>query len=222
MAQPPSQDLQTYRDPAGRFEFTYPSSFGQTSPGSDDGFRDRVAAIRFSEFSSGFRARRMTLGGEAVLTRGAPQLDLQAAGGLYNAIALQIFPENIAAVVRNALPVLTASNLCEALGRKQHLDPADSRLSSLTAQQRDGVPRVDEMGNSEPELKGCDLAGESVTFDKESITVSGGVRRHIYGAVRFLQAPYSSFQLIRGSDDAPSAELLRQITAVVNSWRATE
>jgi hypothetical protein len=214
-----AQDLRPYRDPAGRFEFMYPSAFGRTEPGSDDGFRDRVAAIRFSEFSSGFRAKHMILGGEAVLTRGFPLLDLQAAGGLYNNITMQIFPEDIASVVRNALPVLNAKNLCDALGRKQHADPADLRLRSLTDQQRSAVLQVDSMGNIDPTVASCEVAGETVTFDKESVTISGGARRHIYGAVRFLPAPYSTFQLIRGSDDVPP-ELLEQITAVVKSWRA--
>jgi hypothetical protein len=68
-----------YADPARRFRFFSPASFGEPSPGTNDGFGDRVAAIRFSVFSSG-------IGGEAALTRGSPVIDLQAAGGLYDAI----------------------------------------------------------------------------------------------------------------------------------------
>lgn len=84
--------LRTYQDPQQRFQFTYPPEFGTPSPGTDNGFRDRTSAIRFSEFSAGVHARRIILGGEAELTSGPPQLDLQAAGGLYDAITLQIFP----------------------------------------------------------------------------------------------------------------------------------
>ena len=219
LAQSPPPELRTYRDPAGRFQFQHPSAFGQTSKGTDDGDRDRVAAIRFSEFSSGLREKRITLGGEAVLTRGLPLLDLQAAGGLYNAITLQIFPENISAMVRSAAPVLNAANLCGALSREHHIDPTDLGLRSLPDQQRNAVLQVDPMGNIEPTVASCEMDGETVTFDKESRTVPGGARRHIYGAVRFLPPPYSTFQLIRGSDNVP-AGVLEQITAVVNSWRS--
>src|SRR5438046_1995479 len=90
MAQSPPEGWRTYQDPRSRFQFVYPDGFGRPSPGTDDGFRSRTAAIRFSEFSAGVRSRRILLGGEAVLTSGPPQVDLQAAGGLYDPITLQI------------------------------------------------------------------------------------------------------------------------------------
>ena len=73
-----------YGDPRGRFTFSYPAAFGATSPGTNDGFEDRLAAVRFSTFPAMF-------GGEAVLTRGFPLLDLQAVGGLDHALTLEIF-----------------------------------------------------------------------------------------------------------------------------------
>src|SRR5262245_11012203 len=48
-----AQDQHEYVDPARRFRFMYPSEFGTTVPGTNDGFQDRVAAIRFSVFSNG-------------------------------------------------------------------------------------------------------------------------------------------------------------------------
>src|ERR1044072_8581662 len=93
MAHSQPDSLRSYQDPQNRFQFTWPSAFGAPSPGTDNGFRDRTVAIRFSEFSAGIHAGRIILGGEAVLTSGATQLDLEAAGGLYDAIALQVFPE---------------------------------------------------------------------------------------------------------------------------------
>ena len=48
---------------------------------------------------------------------------------------------------------------------------------------------------------------------------AAGPSRYIYGAIRFLPAPYSSFQVIRGSGDELGAALIQQITAVVNSWK---
>ena len=197
----------------------YPDGFGTPSPGTDDGFRNRSAAIRFSEFSAGVHAKRIILGGEAVLTVGPPQFDLQAAGGLYDSITLQIFPTRIATVIQNALPALTAAAFCEAIGREQHLDPADGRLSTLTAEQRGTIFAVDRMGNIAPKVLQCEILASTVTFDKQSAFDPAGPSRHIYGAIRFLPRPYSSFQLVRGSADAPSTALLQQITMVVNSWK---
>ncbi len=218
-AQSPPEGWRTYQDPQRRFQFIYPDAFGRPSPGTDNGFGDRAAAIRFSEFSAGVHARRIILGGEAVLTVGPPQLDLQAAGGLYDAITLQIFPAPIAAVIRNALPVVTAANFCDAIGRDQHLDPADGRFSTLTAKQRGAIPAVDRMGNVEPKVFRCEISAGTVTFDKESAADPAGPSRHIYGAIRFLSRSYSSFQLVRGSADPPSPTLLQQITTIINSWK---
>jgi hypothetical protein len=218
MAQSSPEGWRTYQDPRSRFQFLYPDGFGSPSPGTDDGFRDRTAAIRFSEFSAGVHANRIILGGEAVLTSGPPQIDLQAAGGLYDAITLHVFPAPVATVIQNALPVLTAAAFCDAIGREQHLDPSDGRFSALTAAQRGAIASVDRMGNTAPKVLRCEIQAGTVTFDKEAAWDAAGPSRHIYGAIRFLPQHYSSFQLIRGSADAPSAAMLQQITAVVNSW----
>jgi len=218
-AQAPPDSLRSYRDPQNRFQFTYPAGFGAPAPGTDSGFRNRTAAIRFSEFSAGAHAGRVILGGGAVLTSEAPQLDLQAAGGLYDAITLQIFPEPIARTIRDALPVLTANQFCDAIGRERHLDPASRRLTSLTAQQRATIASVDRMGNVAPKVLRCDVADGTVTFKKKAAFDPAGPSRYIYGSIRFLAAPYSSFQLIRGSEDEPGEALLRQIAAVVDSWK---
>lgn len=206
--------VRLYRDPQKGFEFSYPAEFGAPSAGTDDGFRDRVAAIRFSEFSAGIHERKIVLGGEAVLTKESPQVDLQAAGGLYDEITLQVFPEPAASLVRSALPRLSASNICDALASERHADPADPRLRSLTAAEKTGLGQVDQMGNASPKVLRCDVSGDTVTFSK------GTGQRYVYGAIRFLPPPYSSFQLIRGSGEAPEPEVLQRITDLVNSWRA--
>jgi len=216
-AQPGS--LSTYQDPQNRFQFNYPAGFGTPAPGTDNGFRDREAAIRFSEFSAGVHAGRIVLGGEAVLTKGPPEFDLQAAGGLYDAITLQIFPAPVANIIRNALPVMTPGTFCDTIGRERHLDAADQRLSGVTAQQRAAIASVDRMGNINPKVLRCDAVGDTVTFVKEAAFDPAGPSRYIYGAIRFLPAPYSSFQLIRGSGEDPGEAVLQQITAVVNSWK---
>jgi hypothetical protein len=208
-----SAQTRVYQDPQKRFEFTYPAAFGAPSAGTDSGFRDRVAAIRFSEFSAGVHAGKIIFGGEAVLTKEAPQVDLQAAGGLYDPITLGVFPEAAASVVRSALPRLTPATFCDAIARERHADPADPRLSSLKAAEKAGLGQVDQMGNASPKVLRCEVSGDTVTFAKET------AQRHVYGAIRFLPPPYSSFQLIRGGGEAPADAMLRQITGLINSWR---
>jgi len=208
-----SAQTRAYQDPQKRFEFAYPAAFGTTSAGTDSGFRDRVAAIRFSEFSAGVHAGKIILGGEAVLTKGSPQVDLQAAGGLYDEITLGVFPEPAASVVRGAMPRLNAANFCDAITRELHADPADPKFNAFTAPLKAALEQVDRMGNSSPKVVRCSVSGETVTFEKQAGT------RYVYGAIRFLPPPYSSFQLIRGGTDAPAGGVIQQITDLANSWR---
>jgi len=203
----------TYQDPQKRFEFAYPAEFGTPSAGTDSGFCDRVAAIRFSEFSAGIHAGKVILGGEAVLTKEAPQVDLQAAGGLYDEITLQVFSTPAASVVRSVLPRLTAATFCDAIARERHADPADPRLSLLTPAEKTALGQVDQMGNPAPKVLRCETSGETVIFEKQAGP------RYIYGAIRFLPPPYSSFQLIRGGADATVPAVFRQVLDLVNSWR---
>lgn len=213
-------DPQTYRDSRNRFAFTYPASFGTTSPGTNDGFGDRVAAIRFSAFSAGVRGRVLVLGGEAVLTRGFPLVDLQAVGGLYDSITLEIFPAAMRAVVLKNLRPLTTANLCDAIAGEQHADPAAPEFAALRPEIRQAIGNVDRMRHLEPKLVSCEVSGDTVTFDNEVAVEKGGERQHVYGAVRFLPAPYSTFQLIRGTWKAPAPMMLTQLTGVVKSWMA--
>jgi hypothetical protein len=219
VAQSQPYALHTYQDPQNRFLFVYPSEFGAPAPGTDNGFQNRIDAIRFSEFSAGTKAGRIILGGEAVLTSGTPQFDLQAAGGLYDAITLQIFPAPIAQIIQNALPILTAASICDAIGRERHLDAADPRLTGLTTQQRTAIAGVDRMGNINSKVLRCKVVGDTVTFVKKAAMDPAGPPLYIYGAIRFLPAPYSSFQIIRGGGDSPGEALVEQITAVVNTWK---
>jgi hypothetical protein len=108
--------LATYRDPQGRFTFEYPVSFGIPGRGTDDGFGERVAAVRFSNV--------IGLGGEAVLTTGPIVLDVHALGGLYDPIALQVFPDAIKAQVVAARPAVTRVGFCQLLGAADHLGRA--------------------------------------------------------------------------------------------------
>lgn len=199
-----------YRDPAGRFSFTYPESFGAASRGTDDGFGDRVAAVRFASFPA-------RLGGEAVLTRGFPLIDLQAAGGLYDGMALQVFPDPLRRRVVAQLPPLTPGNFCGALAAGQHLDPNQPAFGSLTVAQRNAIASADRMRNVNGRVLECRVDGDVVVFDKSRAAAANLPDQHVYGAVRFLTGRYSTFQLVAGGG-APDAAVLEAIAAVVRSF----
>jgi hypothetical protein len=200
-----------YQDPARRFTFSYPSSFGSPAAGTDDGFEDRVAAVRFSTFPAVY-------GGEAVLTRGFPLVDLQAAGGLYDSLTLGVFPTPLRALVVAQLPRLTAANFCAALAQPQHLDPGLPAFASLPPQQRQAIGMTDAMRNANPRVIECRATSDTVTFDKERAFQPGSPAQHVYGSVRFLSGPYSTFQLIAGGA-APDRSMLTAIEQLVASFQ---
>jgi hypothetical protein len=206
-------ELLVYHDPSNRFVFSYPASFGTTSIGTDNGFENRVAAIRFSIFSTG------GLGGEAVLGQGRPSLDVQAAGGLYDTLVSGTLPAAVRNTLEAVLPPLTRDNLCDQIGREQHVDPDAPAFAALTAPQRAGLRALDVMGNSAPQVIRCTVSADTVTFDKEAAAAPGGVRRRVYGAVRFMETRYSTFQLIRAGSPVGD-NVLDDIRQLVASWRA--
>jgi hypothetical protein len=212
MSTPTATELLVYHDPSNRFTFSYPAAFGTTSIGTDNGFENRVAAIRFSIFSAG------GLGGEAVLGQGRPSLDVQAAGGLYDAIVSGTLPAAVKNTLAAVLPPLTRDNLCDQIGRQQHVDPDAPAFAALTAPQRAALRALDVMGNIAPQVIRCTGSGNTVTFDKEAAVTPGGVRRRVYGAVRFLESGYSTFQLIRAGQPVGDHEI-DDIRQLVVSWR---
>lgn len=207
-----SPDRVPYRDPRGRFEFSFPAEFGAASPGTNDGAGDRVAAIRFSAFSAA------GIGGEAVVTRGAPSLDVQAGGGLYDSIASEALSAALLAIVRQHLPQLTRETLCGQIAREQHLDADAAPFASLTDEQRRALVALDRLGNVAPAVQRCTQSGDTVTFEKQAAVVDGGPRRSVYGSVRFLSGDYSTFQIIRAGRAATPSSLV-DMQAVVDSFR---
>jgi hypothetical protein len=220
--QPPAPaGWSTYADPRGRFHFSYPAAFGESSRGSNDGFADRVAAVRFAAFSSGLRNGRIVLGGEAVLTRGFVLVDVQTLGGLYDSIALEVFPDPLRAMILANLPMLTPASLCSELPRARHADLQSLAFASLTQPQKDAIASMDAMRNIDPRVVRCEAVGDTITFLKETTFESGREkgRQNVYGAIRFLKPPFSSFQLIRATQEAPTPEMLATMGAVVDSFR---
>jgi len=202
--------LAEYDDPAGRFHFSYSARYGAVSPGTDDGFRDRVAARRFAAFPA-------QLGGEVVVTRGFPLVDLQAVGGLYDPLTLDIFPEPLRSRIVQQLPRLSAQNLCAMIAQPSHVDPSAPQFNALTAQQKAALAATDSMRNIDPRVLRCVVSDDMVTFDKEVSFRAGSPRQHVFGAVRFMDGPYSTVQFVAGGS-TPDGALLNEMTAVVKSW----
>jgi hypothetical protein len=202
-----------YRDPAGRFTFSYPSTYGSIGPGTADGYLDRVAAFHFSSFPARF-------GGEPALTKGFPLIDLQALGGLYDSLTLEIFPEPLRTRIASQLPRLTLTNFCAALAAPRHIDPALPVFAALRPQERDAIGGTDVMRNTDPRVIECRTSGDMITFDKERAFGPGYPAQHVYGTVRFLSGAYSTFQLIAGGE-APNRTLLQAIENLVASFKAS-
>ena len=200
-----------YRDPQGRFRFSYPAAWGTASPGTNDGFGGRLAAVRFSQFPA-------RLGGELVLTRGFPSIDLQAAGGLYDSIALEVFPDALRRQVLARLPRLTAATFCDALGRATHLDVSLRALPGFTAAQRDAIRRLDLTRSVDPRVRLCEQDGGATTFVRETSFQEGGPRQFVFGALRFLDGEVSSVQVVAAAPNGP-ARIVDQMAEVVRAVR---
>jgi hypothetical protein len=109
--------------------------------------------------------------------------------------------------------------MCEALGQPRHLDPNLSVFASLTPPQREAIGQVDTMRNVNPRLVECPTAGNVVVFDKQRAFRAGDPVLHVYGAVRFLPAPFSAFQVIAGGDP-PDGAILTALADLVMSFQS--
>jgi hypothetical protein len=183
-----AESQREYVDPGRRFRFSYPAAFGATSSGTNNGFEDRVAAIRFAVFSSS------GIGGE-----------------------LEIFPQAMRRQIVQALIPLSVANFCQQIAQEQHLDPQVAAFERLTAQQKSVIAATDRMRNASPRVLQCVVDGTIVTFDKEVAFQADGPRQHVYGAIRFLEGPYATFQIVRAGP-APGSAILSQMAALVKSW----
>src|SRR5262249_26983990 len=101
-----------------------------------------------------------------------------------------------------------------------HLDPNLSALASLPPQQKGSIRQVDVLRNTNPRLLTCRASGDVVVFDKERSFSAGDPVQHVYGAVRFLSAPYSTFHVIAGGDP-PDPATLTVLSDLVKSFKAS-
>jgi hypothetical protein len=195
-----------YIDPQQRFEFTYPAAFGNPERGTDSGYGHRVVSLRFS--------RLVGLGGEIVLTTGPVAVDVQVLGGLYDAITRDLVPPADLQILMKALPPLTAASFCGSLASADHVTGL-----SLPPRLEGMARKLDAMRNGTPLVHRCSVASGVVVFHKEATFETGtmSARQHLYGAVRFLQPPYSSFQIVRGSMTAPTGGDIDTLERIVRS-----
>jgi hypothetical protein len=206
-AQGTTAGWRTFVDPQGRFEFSYPESFGEPVRGTDSGFQNRTAAYRFPAL--------VGLGGEAALTSGFIDVDIQALGGLYDSIARGVLQDADVPTLVAALPRLTPTNFCSMLGATDRVQGLKLAPRLLTA-----AKMLDVVRNVSPVVRRCTVTDRVAVFHKETTFESGtmSARQHLFGALRFLDAPYSSFQLVRGAATAPSAADLDVLERVVRSF----
>jgi hypothetical protein len=199
----------TLADPEKRFTFSYPASFGQPERGTDSGFRNRVAAFRFAGLAG--------LGGEAVVTSGFIDVDLQALGGLYDSFARGALQDADVPVLIAALPPLSPANFCSLLGSSDRVQGLKIAPRLIAA-----AKMLDAVRNVNPLVHRCTVSGRVVVFHKETTFQAGTIagRQHLFGAVRFLDAPYSSFQIVRGLNSPPSDTDLTVLDQVVQSFKS--
>ena len=200
-----------YRDPQGRFRFTYPAAWGTPSPGTNDGHGGRYASVRFPGFPA-------PLGGELVLTRGFPTVDLQAMGGLYDSIALEVLPDGLRRRVLARLPRLTSATFCDALGRATHLDVSPQTLPEFSEQERAAIRRLDLMRSINPQVRLCRPGDGAIEFVREVAFEQGGPRQFLFGAIRFLDSDVSTVQLVAAAPNR-GARIVNDISSVVRSVR---
>jgi hypothetical protein len=178
MSQAPAARL--YSDPARRFTFSYPADFGAASRGTNDGSHGRVS-VRFESSTA-----------EAVLITGPVTIDRQALGGLYDEMGLDILQDADRGLVAEARPPITADNFCDELRAPTHANRmrVPDRLTAA-------IQLVDRLGNDNPVVHACDRSGSIIQFDKEAgLGPPSPIRRHVFGAVRFLDGRFSSFQIV--------------------------
>jgi hypothetical protein len=193
----------TYTDPQGQFTFRYPAEFGQPSEGSDAGFEERAATVRFAAVNA-----------DVVLTRGVVRVDHQAAGGLYDHFSLQALPLRTRPQIEAALPRLSAGTFCAQLA-------ADHATTlALPADLRAVARAVDRLQYVDPRVEVCELSGEVIRFSRTAAASAapGAPRPYVYGAIRFLSGRNASFQIVARSAQAPSAAALDVMRRVVESF----
>jgi len=152
------------------------------------------------------------IGVEAVLTKGPVTVDRQAIGSLRDYFGRELIPDAMWPSIAAAIPPATAENFCALFASTDHL----AGVTTLSARVLEVARGADAIGNLDPKVIACTRTGTTVVFDKEAGLGPGAGRRRVYGAIRFLPAPYSSFQIV-GFGMAPTPERLADMKTLVES-----
>jgi hypothetical protein len=193
----------TYTDPQRRFTFRYPAELGSPSEGSDAGFEERAAAVRFAGANA-----------DVVLNRGVVRVDHQAVGGLYDHFSLQALPARARPQIEAALPRLSAGTFCGQLA-------ADHAASlALSADLRAAARAIDRLQYVDPRVEVCESSGDVVRFSRTAAVsdAPGAARPYVYGAIRFLSGQDASFQVVARSARAPAGATLDMMARLVESF----
>jgi hypothetical protein len=85
---------------------------------------------------------------------------------------------------------------------------------------RDAAERLDRTRHVDPRVARCEVRDRVVLFDKEATfeTPAAATRQHVFGALRFLDPPYSAVQFVRGLTTPPSTEDLETAVRIVRSF----
>ncbi len=105
---------------------------------------------------------------------------------------LEMFPESMRQLIVQAFTPLSVANFCQQIAQEQHLDPQVAALAGLTAQQKLVIASTDRIRNVSP-------------------------RQQVYGAIRFLEGPDATFQIVCAGP-ASRLDVLSQMAALVKSW----
>ena len=106
-----------------------------------------------------------------------------------------------------------------ALAHSAALVSSEPVTKILSQKMKEGIMNMDRMRNHRPEMVLCKFSRNTVSFHKKASFQQGTPKQHIYGAVRFVRSPYSSFQMVRVGNDPPDRKLIEIMTRVVNSIR---
>jgi hypothetical protein len=81
---------------------------------------------------------------------------------------------------------------------------------------------LDAIRNIDPRVHRCSLTDRVAVFHKEATFQSGkfSARQHLFGVLRFLDAPYSSLQIVRGLNSPPSEADLAVLEQIVRSFKS--
>ncbi len=207
----------TYVDPLDRFEFRYPTRFGQAKKYMESFHGDRPVSLHFTVPPSRLLDSNEPTGLVA-FTTGRVTVEHGAFGMLYDAeLARQLFGEAEWKGILEALPELTTSNVCEVLASERHLRLNSPSLVGFSSGHLEVARNMDVFGHHDPQVLLCQRDSSLVLFHETLREEPRSPRLHVFGCIRFLDGDYSSVQYVQKAFEAPSASHLAAIREMIRS-----